>query len=138
MHAKRLARLRRVSRRDDGSSAVEFALVLPLFLLLLFGTVDFGFILYTQSVMQDAAREATRRMAVDSTVTETQGKTIAQTYLAGWPLTFTVNAHRPPTSCATCVQVIVTIPAANAALLGDPFNIFSGTLTAQVTMRQET
>lgn len=137
MHAKILARLRRFARRDDGSSAAEFALVLPIFLLLMFGTVDFGFILYTQSVMQNAAREATRRMSVDSTVTESQGQTIAQNYLAGWPLTFTVVAHRPPASCSTCVQVIVTIPTANAALLGDPFNIFHGTLGAQVTMRQE-
>jgi hypothetical protein len=77
-------------------------------------------------------------MSVDSTVTEAQGQTIAQTYLAGWPLTFTVTAHRPPASCSTCVQVIVTVPAESAALLGDPFNIFSGNLTAQVTMRQET
>lgn len=137
MQGNVIARLSRISRRDDGSSAVEFALVLPLFLLLLFGTVDFGFILYTQSVMQNAAREATRRMSVDSTVTESQGQTIAQNYLAGWPLTFTVTAHRPPASCSTCVQVIITVPASNAALLGDPFKIFHGTLGAQVTMRQE-
>jgi Flp pilus assembly protein TadG len=127
----------RICRDDEGASAVEFALVLPLFLLLLFGTADFGFVLYTQSIMQDAAREGARRMSVDSTVTEAQGQAIAQNYLSTWPLPFTVAAHRPPASCATCVQVKVTLPASQAALLGDPFSIFTGTLTAQVTMRQE-
>ena len=33
---------RRFCRREQGSFAVEFAIILPVFLLLVFGIVDFG------------------------------------------------------------------------------------------------
>jgi Flp pilus assembly protein TadG len=122
---------------DGGASAAEFALVLPLFLLVLFGTADFGFVLYTQSIMQNAAREAARRMAVDSTFTTDQAKTYATDYMSSWAVSPTVDAFRPPASCSTCVQVVVSVPVANAAMMGDPFGIFKGNLTAQVTMRNE-
>ena len=76
--AEKLQCVKRIWRRNEGSSAVEFALVLPLFLLLMFGAADFGFVVYTQSVMFNAAREAARRMAVDSTHTVAQAQSDAQ------------------------------------------------------------
>ncbi len=51
-------------RTDRGASAVEFALVLPLLLLLLFGMVDFGRLLYTKVELTSAARDGARILAL--------------------------------------------------------------------------
>jgi Flp pilus assembly protein TadG len=51
-----LASIRRVRRR--GQAMVEFALVLPIFLLILLIAVDFGRLFYTYVEMNNAAREA--------------------------------------------------------------------------------
>jgi Flp pilus assembly protein TadG len=51
-------------RRDAGAELVEFALVLPLLLLVLGGIVDFGILLQRQQVVTNAAREGARLAAV--------------------------------------------------------------------------
>jgi Flp pilus assembly protein TadG len=45
---------------ERGASAVEFALVLPLLLLVIAGIVDFGRALFTQVILTNAAREGAR------------------------------------------------------------------------------
>jgi Flp pilus assembly protein TadG len=47
-------------RQDQGAAAVEFALVLPLVLLLVCGIVDFGRMLNIQITLSAAAREGAR------------------------------------------------------------------------------
>ncbi len=59
-------RLRR--RRDGGAAAVEFALVLPMLLLLIFGLIDFGRMLNAQITLTEAAREGARADALNSSV----------------------------------------------------------------------
>jgi hypothetical protein len=51
------------SGREDGAAAVEFALLLPLLVLLLFGFIQFGIAFNTRIQATNAAREAAR-MAV--------------------------------------------------------------------------
>lgn len=51
-----------------GSIAVEFALILPILLMLLFGIIDFGRLLYTQEVLNTAVREGARMGIVMKTV----------------------------------------------------------------------
>jgi Flp pilus assembly protein TadG len=53
-------------KNESGTAAVEFALVLPLLLLVLFGTIEFGILMYDQSVITNAAREGARWGAVKS------------------------------------------------------------------------
>jgi Flp pilus assembly protein TadG len=43
-----------------GQALVEFALVLPIFLLLLFGLIDVGRLVYTWNALNQAAREGAR------------------------------------------------------------------------------
>lgn len=50
--------------RDRGAAAVEFALVLPLLLLLVFGIIDFGRALNAQLTLTQAAREGVRLAAL--------------------------------------------------------------------------
>ena len=56
---------RRAGRRaDDGAAAVEFALVLPIFVALLFGVISYGWMLSYRQGISQAAAEGARAMAV--------------------------------------------------------------------------
>ena len=57
---------RRRLTRSTGQGLVEFALVLPIFLLLLFGLIDAGRLVYQHSVLSQAAREGARLAAVEA------------------------------------------------------------------------
>lgn len=43
-----------------GVAAVEFAIILPLLVILVFGTIDFGLLLYNEQVITNASREGAR------------------------------------------------------------------------------
>ena len=47
-------------RRHSGQSMVEFAILAPIFFLLLLGTIDLGRAVYIYNTISDAAREGTR------------------------------------------------------------------------------
>ena len=53
-------------RWAQGQGLVEFALVLPVFLLLLFGLIDVGRLVYMNSVLSQAAREGARLASVEA------------------------------------------------------------------------
>ena len=57
----------RATRRDRGAAAVEFALVLPLLLLIIFAIVDFGRMLNAKITINEAAREGARAAALVGT-----------------------------------------------------------------------
>lgn len=50
----------KILSRCEGASAVEFALVLPLLLLILGGTIDFGWLFYWQHTVTNASRLGAR------------------------------------------------------------------------------
>lgn len=54
---------------DRGATAVEFALLLPLLMLLLFGIIDFGRALNAQITITQAAREGARVAALTGATT---------------------------------------------------------------------
>ena len=45
---------------DHGGALVEFAIVMPLLLLLCFGIIEFGFVFYNKAVLTNASREGAR------------------------------------------------------------------------------
>jgi len=59
--------IRRTGRREGGQSLVEFALVLPIFLLVLFAIVDFGMGFHAWITITNSAREGARLGAVRAT-----------------------------------------------------------------------
>ena len=54
-------------RRDRGASLVEFAFILPLFVVLIFGMITGGMVLSQQNSVKNAVREASRFAAVGTT-----------------------------------------------------------------------
>jgi Flp pilus assembly protein TadG len=64
MRSHVLVRRPRRARSDVGAAAVEFALVMPLLMLLVFGMVQYGFYFWSAQGGASATREAARRAAV--------------------------------------------------------------------------
>lgn len=60
----RLTRLRRMPRGGRGQSLVEFAMVMPLLVILIFGIIDFGMGLRSYISLSNATREGARFAAV--------------------------------------------------------------------------
>lgn len=75
--------LRKLNER--GAVAAEFALLLPAFLLILFGIIEFGMLMYGREVVTNAAREGARAGIVQGPPKRTSGEitTIANNYLTG-------------------------------------------------------
>jgi Flp pilus assembly protein TadG len=50
--------------KQAGQSVVEFAILLPVFLLMLLGLIEWGFLLWTRTTFANAVREGARESAV--------------------------------------------------------------------------
>ena len=58
-------RRHRIIKSEKGASAVEFALILPILIILVFGIVEFGIAFNNYITITHAAREGARIAAVD-------------------------------------------------------------------------
>ena len=122
--------IRRFVRCTDGASAVEFVIVLPILILFLFGTVALSSALYVHVNMQNAAREAARRMAVaEATFNGTaipctdagaaivgSAENYACTYLANWGGDFLITAQELCPAREVVVQITVDATQASASV----------------------
>jgi Flp pilus assembly protein TadG len=54
----------RAGNRDNGASLVEFAVIMPLLLILVLGIIEFGFVLAQMNEIRHGAREGARYAAV--------------------------------------------------------------------------
>ncbi|MGD8320230.1 MAG: TadE/TadG family type IV pilus assembly protein [Gemmatimonadota bacterium] len=80
--AAKRTRPRRTQDKRAGQALVEFALVVPLLLILILGVVEFGRAWNVYQVMTDAAREAARSAAVDNPlITEDSIRAVVQNAL---------------------------------------------------------
>ena len=107
---------------ERGSSVVEFALVLPLFCMLLFGIVQYGLYFWSAQSAANAARDGARRGAVGQTCAELTGTTTSLVKFAqATPVVTrryyaeTDTAFASPTSAATGrnVRVVITYNSTN-------------------------
>src|ERR1700712_5700458 len=58
--------MRRRLRNERGASAVEFAFIVPLLILLMLGIAEFGHAFQVQGTLSAAAREGVRAMALQN------------------------------------------------------------------------
>lgn len=87
-----------------GASALEFAIVLPILLLLLFGIIEFGFILYNKAMLTNAAREGVRAgiVAQSPRLTEDDIRIIVEKYCENMLVSFGGSA---------VPSIVATLPA---------------------------
>jgi len=99
---------RRNDRHDRGAAAVEFALILPLLVLLIFGIVEFGRAYNVQISITNAAREGARVMAVhnDPAMARSAASAAAP---AVTPAIAPGNVTVSPANCVAGATVTVTI-----------------------------
>jgi hypothetical protein len=69
---------RNKDRWKRGSSAVEFALALPVFILLVIGIIEFGWYFFVQHTLQYATREGMRLALVGRQLTDPQGNVMTR------------------------------------------------------------
>ena len=94
-----------------GTSAVEFAIVLPLLVVFVFGIIEFGLLFYDKAMVTNASREAVRAGIVyrDPAVTVAEMQSVVDSYCAGRLVSF--GGGPSPTS---------TVPSGPCANHGDP------------------
>jgi Flp pilus assembly protein TadG len=78
---------------DRGSELVEMAIVLPIFVILIMGLMDFGFLFQRYEVLLNSAREGARLAAADDTLTDADIELRVQNYLANSGLTGAATAN---------------------------------------------
>lgn len=123
-------------RGSSGAAAVEFAVVLPIFLVMLFAIIQFGAALFLHNNMVNAARETVRRMSV-AELNAATAPVYAQNYLSDWSVPFTITATEPAPGVPNGdVSVQISVPASDATLVNFPI-AWPGNLVAQATMRRE-
>lgn len=120
---------RRFGRDERGSPAVEFALIAPVFMLFLFGIVQFGFAFFTYNDMFNGAREGARRLAVGVTESEAINR-------AEESMTLARNYSFVPASSSHDVTMSVTLTLADAMIIS-VIPLPDIVLTASATMRKE-
>ncbi len=104
-------RTRTGRRKERGQSLVEFALIIPIFFILVLGIIDFGMALRSYITLTNAAREGARVGVVCQGGTSTSASTaaIAQVVHSGGALDLTsANVTQATTPCTTGSDVIVT------------------------------
>lgn len=107
----------RTARR--GGAVVEMAIVTPLLMMILLGTIEFGYVFMMEQSLTNAAREACR-MATLPGASDADIQTRAQQALAGTGLNVTSGnvtiTHATPQN--PVVQVSVRVPYSEVTLLG--------------------
>jgi Flp pilus assembly protein TadG len=108
-----LSWIRRRLSGEGGNAAVELALVLPFFLALVMGIIEFGRVLYFKQIITNAARESSRASA-----TGFQSYIAAANYVlisAGIPTPSPSCSSSPSQGTASICRTIITIPVGAAS-----------------------
>lgn len=98
----------RWQQREDhrGQTLVEFALIVPIFILLLMGIFDLGRAVYGYNTISNASREGVRLAIVNQDATAIRNEVIAQTPGLGLKAANIDVTFRMPGSMTVCVSPI--------------------------------
>lgn len=128
----------RINRR--GAAAVEFAVVAPVFLLLVFGMIEYGRMVMVQQVLTNASREGARCAVLDGATHQEVVDTVAA-YLTSGSIqgaNITVNPTNPEEAgFGDPVTVSVDIGFSQVSWLPSPMYLGGKTLSASTVMRRE-
>jgi Flp pilus assembly protein TadG len=122
------------ARSESGQALVEFALVAPLVLLLLFGVIQFGIAFNHSISVADAARAGSRAAVIAGPANATAAARSAVAAAAGGLDPTTLSAGTTVTVSGTDVTVRVAYPY-SINLLG--VVVKSGVVSSSITERME-
>ena len=118
-------RRRRRQHRDAGAVAVEFALILPIFLVLVLGIAEMGRAFNIQVSLTEAAREAARYAAIHNAETSYSNANAQDAGVAAAPsvaltpsnigITFTSG-----TTCSSTANAVATVTYSTPWMTGFP------------------
>lgn len=128
-------------KRQRGAQAVEFALVLPFFLVVLLLIIDFGFLVYDKAVITNASREAARAGAVVTAVPWTTAgvAAVACNYAKNTLITTSSGTHT--STCSGTADPAISVSNPNGHVpphFGDPISVtvtypYKGLLTSLIS-----
>ena len=131
--------LRRPRARCRGIAATEFAIVAPVFFLMVIGFIEFGRALMVQQVLVNASRVGAR-MASTTGATTSAVQSAVQDYATGVAVPGVTVAVAPDPASAiagTAITVTTTVPFSSVSWMGSPWFLGGKTLTANSQMRKE-
>jgi Flp pilus assembly protein TadG len=110
----------KLKRPQNGTSTVEFAMIVPFLLIMLFGIMEFGLLLYDKAVITNASREAARSGIAykNPKLTNTEIKTVAVTYASN----YLVSSSNVKLSSSN-VTVLPATPLPVATISGTPLTV---------------
>jgi len=127
-------------KKRRGAAAVEFAVVAPIFLLLVFGMIEYGRMVMVQQVLTNASREGARCAVLDGTTHQEVVDTVTQ-YLTSGSIqgaNITVTPTNPEDAgFGDPVTVSVDIGFSQVSWLPSPMYLGGKTLSATTVMRRE-
>jgi Flp pilus assembly protein TadG len=130
-------------KSQNGVAAIEFAIILPLLVLLLFGTVEFGLLLYNQQVITNASREGARAgiVAQSPRLPDAQIAAVVTSYCGGNLITFgsptTPNSVITRTGSTFQSDLTVDVTYNYSFLVLSSFGFGPLNLTARTVMKME-
>src|SRR5258708_32314244 len=111
--------------RCRGAATVEFAIVAPVFLIMITGIMELGRAIVVQQLLTNASREGARIGGYDTTTSTSTVTTAVNSYLSNVGISgaTTVVTPNPPSlaSDGQSVTVMVSIPFTNVSYLPTPF-----------------
>lgn len=126
--------------KPAGQSAVEFALVVTMAIILFLGMMQFGMYLYGLSIVENAARNGARIGATSQGCTPCDATAAAQSALQGQPVIrdASVSVLAPGGVVGSTVQIRVSARIPMIVPGGETFGLGPiTTVSAEATFRQE-
>ena len=99
-------------KNEKGAALVEFAIVLPLLLMLVFGMIEFSIMFYDKAVITNASREGARAGIVydfPDRISTGDIETIVGNYCGGRLITFGSTNQETTTVIGPCINAGDTI-----------------------------
>ncbi len=130
--------LGRKDQRAKGAAVVEFAVILPLVLTILFGIIEYGWVFMVRQALQTAAREGCRQAILPTSVepydnvTTRIDEVMEPTGLTSYTISMTHATVANPVESVT-----IAIPYNDVSLLGGFFGTHSYNLGGACSMRKE-
>ena len=114
----RMIRRLRGLRSERGAALVEFALVVPLLMLMMCATIDFGLAVYTLNNLTAAVREGGRyAAALDRNTWLQNGGATAQTLVSDRVYNYIVGMNNGLTAVQTKALISVSTPDVNTGII---------------------